>query len=170
MKFKEILLRVENLIHAISVNLNRISAVVLFIMMLFITVDIVARYLFKHAIPGSVDFVVLMMVMFVFPSFANTTYRRGHVRTDILYVRFSDRKKAMLDIFSLIFSVFIIFLITWQLGARAIEIIQNPPGIGTTYFNWPHLPFIIIAMVACGLMCIEFLIWLLQAVKKSIYG
>ena len=167
---KNIIMKIEKLIHWASINLNKVSAAVLFLMMLFMTTDIVGRYIFGHAIPGSLDFIVLMMVLFVFPSFANTTYFRGHVRTDILYERCSNRKKAILDVFSLIFSVFIIFLITWQLGARAFEIIQNPPGMGTTYFNIPHLPFIIVAMVSCGLMCLEFFIWLIQSIKKSIYG
>ena len=170
MQFKANILKIENLIHNISIKLNTLSAVVLLIMMLFISSDIVARYLFKHAIPGSVDFVIVMMVLFVFPSFANATYRRAHVRTDILYNRFSDRKRAILDVFSLVSSVSIIFLITWQLGARAVDIMQNWPGISTQHYNWPHLPFIIFATIACGLMCLEFIIWLIDTVKKSIHG
>jgi TRAP-type mannitol/chloroaromatic compound transport system permease small subunit len=111
-----------------------------------------------------------MMVVFIFLSFANTTYRRNHVRTDVIYERFSIRKRAILDIITIGLSTSIMVLITWQLGARAINIIQNPPGLSTAYFSWPHYPFMILASICCGLMSLELLIWFIEAINKSIKG
>ena len=170
MQFKPIVLKTENWIHSASKALNSVSAFVLFLMMILMSVDVVGRYIFKHAITGSIDFVVLMMVIFIFLSFANTTYRRNHVRTDVLYDLFPERIRAILDIITIGLSTLIMLLITWQLGARAVKIIQHPPGISTSYFYWPHYPFIILASICCGVMFLELLIWFIQSVGKGIKG
>ena len=170
MSVKSIIVKTENWIHAVSKAFHSVSAAVLFFLMLLMAADVPGRYVFKQAITGSIDLVVLMMVVFIFLSFPNTTYRRNHVRTDVLYALFPERIRAILDILTLGFSAFIILLITWQLGARALKIIQNPPGISTSYFYWPHYPFIILASICCGFMFLELLIWFIQSVNKGIKG
>lgn len=160
--------RIEKWIHAIGKVFIYVSAGVLFLMMIFISCDVVARYVFKHAIAGSVDYIIVMMVLFVFPSLAHVTYVKGHVRTDILYERFSRRKRGALDIISTFFSIGFMLLLSWQLGARALNIIEFPPGPATSYFQWPHLPFIILATVCCALMCLELFIWFVESLKQAV--
>ena len=170
MQVKLIASKIESGIHSVSKALHAVSSLVLFLMMVLMTVDVISRYLFKHAITGSIDFVVIMMVVFIFLSFAYTTYRRNHVRTDVLYELLSVRKRAMLDIITIGLSASIMILVTWQLGARAIKIILNPPGLSTAYFSLPHYPFMILASICCGLMSLELLIWFIEAINKSIKG
>jgi TRAP-type C4-dicarboxylate transport system permease small subunit len=167
-QLKSIFLKTENLIHRVSKAFHSISSAVLFLLMLLMATDVAGRYVFKQAITGSIDLVVLMMVVFIFLSFPNTTYLRNHVRTDVLYELFPERIRAILDVITIGFSALMMLLITWQLGARALKIIQNPPGISTSYFYWPHYPFIILASICCGFMFLELLIWFIQSVNKSI--
>jgi TRAP-type C4-dicarboxylate transport system permease small subunit len=167
-QLKPIILKTENGIHLVSKALHSISAFVLFLLMILMTIDVISRYVFKHAITGSVDLVVLMMVIFIFLSFPNTTYRRNHARTDVLYERLSPRKQAVFDIITIGLSALIMLFISWQLGARALNIIQNPPGLSTSYFYWPHFPFIMLAAFCCGLMCLELIIWVIQSIHTAI--
>ena len=170
MEFKPIVLKAENWIHAASRAFHSVSSAVLFLLMLLMAVDVAGRYVFEQAITGSIDLVVLMMAVFIFLSFPDATYRRSHVRTDVLYALFSKRVRAILDIVTIGFSAFIMLFITWQLGARALKIIQNPPGISTSYFYWPHYPFIILASICCGFVFLELLIWFIQSVNTVIKG
>ena len=170
MQLRLIALKVEKWIHSVSKILHSVSAFALFLLMILIATDVTGRYVLKHAITGSVDLVVLLMVVFIFLSFPNTTYRRTHVRTDVLYTLLSHRKRAVFDIITIGLSVLITFLITWQLGARALSFIKNPPGLSTAYFGWPHYPFIILASVCCGLMCLELIVWVIESVNRAIKG
>jgi len=170
MWLKSAALKVEKWIHTAGQSFGWLSLIVLFVMMFFITVDVVGRYLFKSPITGSIDFITVMMVIVVFPSFAYVTFLSGHVRTDVLFNRLTKRGQGAFDIFNSLCSIVLIGLITWQLGARAWSIIQHPPGISTGYFQWPHLPFIILAAVGCALMTLELIIWFIHSVNLAIHG
>lgn len=165
-----IALKAEKWIHTASRTLSWLSIIILFLMMLFITADVVGRYVFKSPITGSIDYVTVMMVILVFPSLAYVTFLDGHVRTDILYIRLKERGQGALDILNSFFSISIVVLIAWQLGARAWSIIQHPPGISTSYFQWPHLPFIILATAGCALMSLELIIWFFHSVNRARHG
>jgi TRAP-type C4-dicarboxylate transport system permease small subunit len=160
-------LKIELFIHTVCKAFALVSVVFLFLMMIFIAVDVVGRYILNMPIPGSIDFVTVMMVLLVFPAFGYLTSQDGHVRTDILFDRLSKRWQGIFDIFNSLLSIFLIFCITWQLGARAWSIIKNPPGISTSYFQWPHLPFIILAAVGMGLMTLEMFIWFFHSVNRA---
>jgi TRAP-type transport system small permease protein len=160
-------LRIEQSIHRVCKGFALFSVVFLFLMMMFIAVDVVGRYVFNMPIPGSIDFVTVMMVVVVFPAFGYLTSQDGHVRTDLLFERLSSRWKGIFDIFNSLFSIFLIVCMTWQLSARAWSIIQHPPGISTSYFQWPHLPFIILAAAGVGLMSLELFIWFFHSVNRA---
>jgi TRAP-type C4-dicarboxylate transport system permease small subunit len=160
-------LKIELFIHTVCKAFALVSVVFLFLMMIFIAVDVVGRYILNMPIPGSIDFVTVMMVLLVFPAFGYLTSQDGHVRTDILFDRLSKRWQGIFDIVNSLLSIFLIVCITWQLGARAWSIIRNPPGISTSYFQWPHLPFIILAAVGMGLMTLEMFIWFFHSVNRA---
>ena len=168
MWLNSVALKIEKGIHTSSQKLCWLSILILFLMMLFITTDVVGRYVFKSPITGSIDFITVMMVILVFPCFGYVTSEGGHVRTDLLYDRLSKRGQGAIDIFNSLFSIVFVGLIAWQLGARAWSIIQHPPGISTSYFQWPHLPFICIATAGCALMSLELIIWFFHSVNRAI--
>ena len=82
-------LKIERFIHTVCKAFALVSVVFLFLMMIFIAVDVVGRYVLNMPIPGSIDFVTVMMVLLVFPAFGYLTSQDGHVRTDILFDRLS---------------------------------------------------------------------------------
>ena len=158
---------IEKKIHTISWYAILPSVLTLFVMMLFMTTDVFGRYVLNRPVPGSIDFVMVMMVILVFPAVAYVSSQDGHVRTDVIFNRLSVRGKGFFDVVNSLGSIFFVVLMTWQLGARAWSIIQHPPGIATGYFQWPHLPFIIIAAVGCALMSLELIIWFFHSVNRA---
>lgn len=169
MGLKSFALKAENWIHNMSRAFSWLSVFVLILMMLFISVDVVARYVFMNPIVGSIDFVVVMMVILVFPSFGIVTFLNRNVRTDLVYDALSRAGRGRIDVINSICSICIIALMTWQLGKRAWYCIKFPPGITTDYFQWPHMPFLVLASVGCGLMCLELVIWFIKSVKQALH-
>jgi TRAP-type C4-dicarboxylate transport system permease small subunit len=161
---------VEKGVHWASKFFVMFSVVVLFLMMVFIGIDVVGRYLFNKPIPGSIDFVTVMMVILVFPALGYLTMLDGQVRTDIIYEKFSKRGKGICDIPNTLFALFFLVMMTWQLGARVVGSITNPPGISTAYFQWPHAPFMVIGTLGLALMGLEVLVQLVHAVDDAIHG
>lgn len=157
----------EKRIHTISRYTALPSVIVLFLMMLLTTTDVFGRYVLGKPIPGSIDYITVMMVILVFPALAYVTAQDGHVRTDIIFERLSARGKGYFDIINALATIVFVFLMTYQLGMRCISIIKHPPGIATGYFQWPHLPFICIAALGCALMDVELVIWFIHSIQRA---
>ena len=170
MSLKSMALTAEKWIHKISSMFSWLSVIVLILMMLFIAIDIIGRYMFMKPITGSIDFIVVMMVFIVFPAFAHVTVLKRHVRTDIIFDALSKRAQGAIDIINSACSIFIVGLISWQLGARAVDMILNPPGVRTEYFQWPQFPFIALAAIGCGLMTLELAIWFIHSIDQALHG
>lgn len=164
------LISVEKGVHALSRMFAFASVVVLFLMAVFIGIDVVGGYFFKHPVPGDIDVITLMMVVIVFSVLSYTVCVNGQVRTDIMYEKLSVRRKGLCDIVNCGGSIFLVGLLSWRLGIRAWTDIQNPPGIVTSFLQWPHLPFMILGTVCLALMTLELVIQFVHAIHDSIFG
>jgi TRAP-type C4-dicarboxylate transport system permease small subunit len=161
---------IEKGIHWASRFLAIVSMVVLFLMVVFIGADVVGRFAFQAPIPGSIDFVTVMMVVLIFPVMGYVTQQDGHVRTDLIYEKLSKRGRGICNIPTSLLGFLLVGYMGWRLWMRSWSIIQNPPGVSTSYFQWPHLPFMIIAMVGLTVMALEILIQFFRAVDDAIHG
>ena len=160
--------KVEKWIHFLSRGMSFLGLFAVLLMTFMTSLDVIGRYVFNRPIPGSVDMLEVMLVLMVYASFAFCASEKGNVRVDVLYDRFPKRIQASVDILNSVLSVLIAGLIAWQLGIRALDIVLNPPGPATGYFEWPLLPFIIFAAVGCWLLCLELLIWFSHSIYMAI--
>ncbi|HEX2965445.1 MAG TPA: TRAP transporter small permease, partial [Syntrophorhabdaceae bacterium] len=135
---------IVKMIHRASTIFAFVSMSVLFLMVIFIDIDVLAGYFFRNPIPGSIDFIIVMMVTIIFSAMGYTTSVDGHVRTDVFYDRLTKRGKGICNIPNTILALFLVGAMTWRLGARVLSILQHPPGINTPYFSWPQYPFMIL--------------------------
>ncbi len=160
--------RAEQWVHTLSRVFSWLGVAVLLAMTFVTTGDVIGRYGFQSPLVGSIDIIELMMVVLVFPCIAYCASQDGHVRVDVVYVKLGPRSRASLDTITSALSVFISGLITWQLGARALDIYLKPPGPATGYFLWPHLPFIALAAVGFALLSLELLTWFVHSVYDAV--
>lgn len=170
MSLKAIAKKTEELVHTFNKHISRVSLAGLLVLTVFSAVDVGGRYFFNSPVPGSTDIITVLLIIIVFPGFGHVTYKRGHIRTDILYARFSVRTRGLLDVISLSLCTTFSFYLTKQLILRAWDAIKNPPGICTGYFQFPHLPFIILGAICCLFMCLELFIWLLHSFRDAVDG
>lgn len=160
----------EKWIHKISRASSILGMAILFALVMVVCIDVVARYAFQNAIPGTTDIIVLVMVVIVFPALAYCASEDGNVRVDVFLRYLPKRLQAALNIFSFFASMFIVALIAWQLGARALKYIQSPPGLMTTYFQWPLSPFIFLASFACAILFGELTVKFIYSIVRTKKG
>jgi len=154
-----------NMINVLTRYWSYVGMAVLMGMVLLVTIDVAGRYFFNKPIDGSTDIIEIMMIIMVYSSFAYGATENKHVRIDFLYVRFPKVIKAYVDIFTSILSILIVALISWQLGERAVNIINNPPGPTTSYYGWELMPFITFAAFGSALLAIQLCTWFFQSIK-----
>lgn len=159
--------KAEDWTHAVSRAVSLIGVIILLLMTLLVALDVFGRYALRRPISGSLDMIEVMMVVLVYSGLAYCASTDGNVRVDVLYIRFSKRIQAYLDVFASLCSVTIVGLIAWQLGARAWKILQDPPGPATGYFQWPFVPFIAFAALGSALLCLELLVWFFHSLVRA---
>jgi len=162
-------LKIENVLHWLSRAFVSFSLVSLFLMMIFVGVDVTTGYAFKAPLIGSIDFVTIMMVILIFPTLAYLTYLDAHVRTDILYDRLSKRGRGMCNLPTSICGIFLVGIMAWRLGLRIWSSIITPPGLATAYFNWPQWPFMLVGFVGLVLMTLELTVQFVHAVYDAMH-
>ncbi len=64
-------------------TLERISALLLFCMMLLTAVDVVGRYLFASPVPGGFEITEIMLATLIFCGLPLATLRDGHITVDL---------------------------------------------------------------------------------------
>lgn len=79
---------------------NIISAIVIFIMMFYITADVLGRDIFSRPIPGTYEVSEMLMVLVVFLGLAYTQAMGGHIRTEVLLRFFPPRGRLIVEIIS----------------------------------------------------------------------
>lgn len=78
-----------------------VACVCLFAVMIIITVDVAARYLFKSPLAWSFDLVSLyLMPAIFFLALSDTLHKNHHVNVDILFPHISTRKAHVLGVVS----------------------------------------------------------------------
>lgn len=132
----------------------------LIFMMLFITVDVVLRYVFKSPILGSYEIVERVLSITVFSSLAYTQQQKGHLHVT-LFLRMMPHKAA--------FVVFGFFLLLSSIGSAVISycaylgaMTATAKGYITVILRIPMAPFYWIQLV---MMAVFSLVLFMDAVK-----
>ena len=129
--------------------------------LVFLTVvDVVRRYAFGHgsAVMHELEFYFFAAIFTL--GAAYTLLKKGHIRVDVFYTRWSSRRQVITDIvfFFLLFLPFVVSII-WRgtpFWLRAIEIKEGSPAVG-------GLPYIYILK---GCLPIGFFLLFLQGVSQ----
>ncbi|OIP39906.1 MAG: hypothetical protein COZ70_08425 [Deltaproteobacteria bacterium CG_4_8_14_3_um_filter_51_11] len=102
------------------------------VLTLMLGYEIVMRYLFNAPTKWAFDMSYMLGGSYFILGEAYTLYKKGHVRIDIFYSRFSDRKKAWVDIMfyalfffplwgGLFYALIPYVYLAWETGERSIQ-------------------------------------------------
>ncbi|MCP4578801.1 MAG: TRAP transporter small permease subunit [Deltaproteobacteria bacterium] len=101
------------------------------LIMLIVSYEVIMRYVFRAPTIWAWDINVQLFALIVFFGGGYTLLQKGHVNIDILYNRFSPRKKAVFDLITC--PVFFLFfgILLWKIGAMTLDSIEEREVLST---------------------------------------
>jgi TRAP-type C4-dicarboxylate transport system permease small subunit len=132
-------------------------------MMLLTAGDVIGRGIWARPLPGAVELSSYMLVVFILMGVAYTQQVKGHVRVSMLVSRLPEQAQSILDIITILLSLFIISILAWQGWVVGIE-----ERTVSDMLRIPQLPFRLLVSIAALFLCLELLIDLTVSVEKLI--
>ena len=132
-------------------------------MMLLTASDVIGRVFWSRPIPGAVELSSYMLAVFILMGVAYTHQVKGHVRVGMLVSRLPERVGLILDVFTILLSLFIISILAWQGWVVGIE-----ERTVSDMLRIPQLPFRLLVSVAALFLCLELLIDLFDSLGKLV--
>ena len=121
------------------------------VMMMFLTVlDVILRYL-GRPIPGTYELVSLAGAAVIGFAIPRTSWDKTHVTVDFLVDRFPERR-GVFEVTTRIFSLFLFFLLGWNLVATGASLAKT--GEGTLTLCVPIYPVAYLLGVCCFAECL----------------
>ena len=158
---KPALIKFLDAVSAVDEKLAEFAGWVVVVMMLTISYDVAARYIFNAPTTWSFEVNRYMLILVVFIGGAWTLPAGGHVSVDIAVDRLEQRKRQILDIAtSVMAAVYIlIFLIesvvfTWDAIAHNVK--------STEYLAWPLWPIRSFLVIGGCLLFMEYIIRIIK--------
>lgn len=97
-----------------SRSVNAIGSCLIVGMVLFMSVNVVLRYVFARPVKGVVELEEFMLVMVVFLGLAHTAVRKRHVKVDFLISRLSEAAQAAINSITSLLSLGLCVFIVWR--------------------------------------------------------
>lgn len=163
MKTADLNRKVESRIYPIIRYVDRVTWVVLFIMMIMTITDVFLRKFSNLSILGTVELTELLMIIVVFCSLAECQVHDGHIKVDLVIKRFSPRVQSLFDVFTQSICFLLFSLMTWAIWRHACS--MKEWGEVTVDLALPVYPFIYVAVAGCALLALVLLVKALMALS-----
>ncbi|MDP2917208.1 MAG: TRAP transporter small permease subunit, partial [Dehalococcoidia bacterium] len=151
-----------------SKGINYFGIVILAAMMLLTAVDVIGRYVFNRPLTGSLELTEFMMVILVAFGLAYTGLQKGHIDVDIVITRLPPKTQAVINAITNTLSLGLFALITWR-SVLYGESLRVGKFVSSSLFI-PIYPFAYLVALGSLLLCLVFLINLLEHLAKIISG
>jgi TRAP-type mannitol/chloroaromatic compound transport system permease small subunit len=151
-------------------RLGHVIAWTIFLMMCLVLMDVIVRYIFNLSItwPFEVNETYLLPLM-ALTSGGYTLRVGGHVGVDLLYNRFSVRKRAIVDLFTyILFFVFCFVLIKYGWKIAWKELIAGTTIPREPY--WPIFPVRFLIPIGASLLALQGLVKFFSNLSIAIKG
>lgn len=135
----------ENVIHKLSKWLHNIAELILLVIMLWITFDVLGRWLFHHPIKGTVDFTELGLSMVVFLSLAYTHLHNVHVTIDFIVEKFPEKIQWIFEGAINVVIACVMCVVAWSLWLNSQRLLQSNTITADLYL--PVYLFVILAAI-----------------------
>lgn len=167
----KVLMPVFNLIDKVSTWLGKGVAWLLIVLILALTYDTFMRYTFSAPTVWAFDIAYMLGGSIMLLGMAWVTVRREQVRVDILYTKYSPKKKKILDATLNILLFFpVYFLLIQKAIPRAIYSFTNKEFSEVGFWRpllWPYRWMLVVALVMWVLAAIVWVVKDLHAVAKG---
>ena len=155
----------EKIITRVSKSVGFIAVIDLLVLMFFITVDVVARYIFEAPIRGGYEVAELMMAVLVLLGLPYTGVLKGHISVDILITRFPALPRKILEVINRSVGVLVFFLIGWQAFKEALY--TRGAKDATDILHIPLFPFRLLLVVGAFLLGLVLLVQVFEVFRQN---
>jgi TRAP-type transport system small permease protein len=156
---------IEKWVHQISESIRVVSMVALFLMMVFVPLDVFGRYVLRSPIYGDLQYQQLAMVLIVFLALPYCTYKKGHIYVELLVNRLTGRTLAVVQSIASLAGLAIMVFIAYHTGVYGVRELMAPLKQTTALVSIPLYPFILIATLGCAVMSLELLIEFIHSIS-----
>jgi len=153
---KDSLHQFRQLISGISAGSNVVGVAAIVVMVLVTVSDVIGRRIFGSPIIGTLEIVRFMMAMAVFLTIAHAGVNGDHVTCDVFFMLFPRKIKSSIEIITSLLSLVLWGLVSWQLGKKAVDLLQV--GESSMLLRVPTFPFLFIAAFGSGLLALVILV------------
>ena len=144
-----------------TLYVSYLGMILLIPMMLLTSVDVVGRAVWSRPIYGTVELSSYMLAIFILLGVAYTHQVKGHVRVSMLLSRIPRRAGLVLEVITILLSLFIVALLAWQGWVVGME-----ERAVSDMLRVPQRPFKLLVAVAALLLWLELLIDLFTTMKE----
>ena len=155
--------KVKKGIQTINRFIAGVSGCFLIPLMIITAADVVARDVFNHPIPGTIELSQYMLAVFVLLGLAYTQQIKAHVAVSLVASRLPSNARWILNIITALMSLFIFSVLAWQGLVVGIE-----ERAVSDMLRIPQYPFRILVAVAAFFLCLELLIDLGNGLKRFV--
>jgi TRAP-type C4-dicarboxylate transport system permease small subunit len=145
-----------NKVRVFSRGLSHIGNTAIALMMLLTTADVIGRYFLGAPVLGAYEITEYLMLIMVFSSLAFAQSQKTHISVDIVYDRFPPLLRRFLARFNHFLCLVMSIFVSYMGVHRVLDIIRS--GASSTLLKIPDYPFAIFMVVGCVVLCIEFLL------------
>lgn len=127
-------------VYRISNLFEYAAAIVVLLMMLHITLDVTAKYVFNHPLPGTLPVVAnYYMVAVVFLPVAFVEIKKESIAVDLFYQWFPTWLKHFATVFGTVCSITFFSILAYQSYHNAMRAFANGEFVDSTYLviTWP---------------------------------
>lgn len=139
---------------------GKVAAWLIIPLTLIVVLDVILRYVFNKPTIWAWDVNVQLLGALVILGAGYCLLHNAHVGVDVLVLRFSPRKRAIIDLITGLFFVFAIGVLLWKTASAAWASLQIREAY-SSYWEPPIYPFKM-------LMVVGILLLLLQGIAKFI--
>ena len=133
-----------------------VASVILAAMMFLTVADVIGRYFFNSPIKGTWELVGLLLVGAGTWGLAYCQYKKGHIRVDILLVRFPRRVQSLINFISYLVGSIGFGLISWR--AFILGMTYFDTNRVTDTLSLPYFPFTFALTFGAGLLALILII------------
>lgn len=155
----------ERIVVLLSKLLHYLGGTVLGLLVLFITGDVIGRYIFNRPIKGDFELVVLAAGIVGSFSLAYTLVEDGHIRIDIATSSLPRGVRRYLDIMAYLLGLIFWDLATWRSVVYGIT--TKKSNLISGMLPIPVYPFIFIVAFGCAVLCLVFLVRLIHLLMEA---
>lgn len=153
--------KVKKGIQTINRFIAGVSGCFLIPLMIITGADVVARDVFNHPIPGTIELSQYMLAVFILLGLAYTQQVKAHAAVSLVASRLPSNAQWILNIITTLIGLFIFSILAWQGLVVGIE-----ERTVSDMLRIPQSPFRVLVAIAAFFVCLELLIDLGDSVRK----